>query len=274
MSGDLSISDGNCDYASFSSSPSIGFQPERCIYQIKVILVGDSNVGKTSLLKQYSTNKFSPDYKASINAEFEKKNVSFNATVGAELTIWDTCGSEKYRSITKQYYKDSHGVLLLFDLTDRGSFDNLTDWVNDLKNNCDEYITIIIVGNKNDMEDKRQVSQNEIDDYVKKNNFEYFSVSAKTGASVGILFEKIAHMCVDKMIEYEKQEKEKENNKQEPETVMNDNNTKTTTTANTSNMKKMNISKKKEKVGGPFTGEVTFKEKLKEESKDKHVGCC
>lgn len=272
MSGDLSVSDGNCDYASFSSSPSTGFQVERFIYQIKVILVGDSNVGKTSLLKQYSTNTFSPDYKASINVECEKKNVSFNATVGAELTIWDTCGSEKYRSITKQYYKDSHGVLLLFDLTDRGSFDNLTDWVQDLKNNCDEYITIIIVGNKNDMEDKRQVSQSEIDDYVQKNNFEYVSVSAKTGASVGILFEKIAHMCVDKMIEYEKQEKEKEN-KQEQEVVVNDNTTKATT-VNTSNTKKMNISKKKEKCGGPFTGEVTFKEKLKEESKDKHVGCC
>lgn len=266
MSNDLSVSDGNCDYASFSSSPSTGFQVERDIYQLKVILVGDSNVGKTSLLMQYSTNRYSPDYKASINVECKTQKLSFNPTTGAELTIWDTCGSEKYRSVTRQYYKDSHGVLLLFDLTDRSSFDNLANWVQDLRSYCDEYITITVVGNKNDMEDKRQVSQSEIDDFVQRNGFEYVSVSAKTGANVEIVFQKLARMCVDKMKTYEQHAKD---NKAEQEIVVDDNATKETSSA-----KKMNISKKKEKCGGPFTGEVTFKEKLKEESKDKNVGCC
>ena len=99
-----------------NSSPNIPHEVfvNRTIYQFKIILIGDSNVGKTSLINRFMGYEFQENYACTINADFKIKTLTIDQATGAELTVWDTCGQEKFRSLTRQYFKDAHGIIISF----------------------------------------------------------------------------------------------------------------------------------------------------------------
>ena len=126
----------------------------------KVVLIGDSGVGKTNLLSRYLKNEFSFDSKTTVGVEFGAKKLEIDG-VKIKAQIWDTAGQERFRSITNAYYKGAKGALLVYDVTRRETFENINKWVPELKQTGDKDVTIILVGNKTDLENERQVSTEE-----------------------------------------------------------------------------------------------------------------
>jgi Ras-related protein Rab-11A len=126
----------------------------------KVVLIGDSGVGKSNILLRYLKNEFSFDTKATVGVEFGSKKFEMDGyTIKAQ--IWDTAGQERYKSITNAYYKGAKGALLVYDVTRKDTFDNVDKWIPDLKTNGDEQVTILLIGNKCDLEKQRQVTKEE-----------------------------------------------------------------------------------------------------------------
>ena len=125
----------------------------------------------------------------------------------ADMQIWDTAGEEKFMSITRQYYTNSHGALVIYDLTNKDSFIKMSKWIKDLKDNAPKNITIMIVGNKSDLTNKKVNLENELKNYKEK--YEHFEVSAKTGTNVTLAFEKLAFKTIEKIREENKKGSEK-----------------------------------------------------------------
>ena len=117
-------------------------------YEFKIILLGSISVGKTAILSRYISNEFNENYKCTIKSEYRMKIVNLNNSIQAKLNIWDTCGDEKFRAITRQYYKDSQGILLVYDISNRSSFDMIDNWVEDIRNNAPADVIVFLVGNK------------------------------------------------------------------------------------------------------------------------------
>ena len=164
--------------------------------EFKVILLGDSSVGKTSILSRYITDEFSSFYKCTINVEFKTKLIRIDKFTNVNLKIWDTVGSERFRSMTKQYYNNTDGIVLIFDLTDLSTFKNLSSWLEEIKNNSQPNVEIIIVGNKCDMENKRKIEYNEAMFFADKLGYQYIETSAKDGTNVLLVFEDLTRkMC-------------------------------------------------------------------------------
>ena len=162
------------------------------IHQFQLILLGDIAVGKSAILKRFIDDDFTSDYFCTVGVEFNIKTIQLSDSSFADLKIWDTCGEEKYRTITRQYYTNCDGVVLVFDLANKISFTKLDSWIDDIENNAPEDVAIIIVGNKKDLKDSIEVDQNMISEYFKKHsNINYVEVSALTGEGIGI-FEDIS----------------------------------------------------------------------------------
>lgn len=171
---------------------------DRTIYQFKIILIGDTCVGKTTLVNRFMGYEFDDKYKCTISADFKVKLLAIDPKIGAELTIWDTCGHEKFRSLTRQYFKDAHGIVLVYDVCDRKSFFNLNSWVKEINNNKTQDASIVLVGNKIDLPE-RVVSKKEAEEYAQKNGFLYVETSSKEGMYIDLPFENLAHDIVDRV---------------------------------------------------------------------------
>ena len=160
---------------------------------IKVILVGDASVGKTSIIGRYLNNSFNENYKCTIQAEQQTKIIKEDEKTSIKMTIWDTVGQEKFRSITRQYYRDCQGAIVVFDLTKKISFERVKDWYNDIKNYGNDDTVILILGNKSDLTGERELSINDIKDKLKEldEEFLYYEVSAKNGNNISMAFDKL-----------------------------------------------------------------------------------
>ena len=168
------------------------------IYQFKIILVGDSNVGKTSLVNRFMGYDFEDNISCTVSADFKIKSVSVTSNIGAELTIWDTCGQERFRSMTRQYFKDAHGVILVFDVSDSKSYNNLSSWLKEIKNNSNRDPDIMLVANKIDIEN-RKITKDTGSKFAEKNGLMYAETSSKEGLNVDSPFEQIAQSLVNKV---------------------------------------------------------------------------
>ena len=168
-------------------------------YIIKILTLGDTTVGKSSIVLRFSDNKFD-DYKfPTIGIDFKTKYIKVKGA-SVKVLIWDTAGQEKFRNIAKQYYKGANGVLLIYDVTNRKSFERIEDWITELKeNNKIEELFIILVGNKIDLEEKREISKEEGDRFALDNNIKFSEVSAKTGDGILDLFNDITKGTMDKI---------------------------------------------------------------------------
>ena len=166
-------------------------------YSIKIILLGDVSVGKTAIINRYIDGKFDDNYSCTINVQSRKKKISFNQDISIEMSIWDTCGEEKFRAITRQYYRESNGILLVFDLNRNKTFLNLTKWMKEIKEVAPKDVLIALIGNKVDL--KREVNKNDVENFAEENNLIYYEISAKDGINVDFAFEKLAKVIIEKM---------------------------------------------------------------------------
>ena len=168
-------------------------------YLLKYIIIGDSSVGKSNILLRYVHNSFNPEFLTTIGVEFGAKNIEINKKI-FKIQIWDTAGQENFRSITRAYYKNSVCALIVYDITNRSSFENIISWIEDCKGQSPKSIFIFLFGNKNDLENERQVSYEEGLEFAKNNNIVFFETSAKTGKNISELFQTSA-IEINKKIE-------------------------------------------------------------------------
>ena len=156
-------------------------------YLLKYIIIGDAAVGKSNLLLRYVHGQFKPEYQLTIGVEFGAKNIEISSKT-FRIQIWDTAGQENFRSITRAYYKNSVCALVVYDISSRDSFNNVMSWIEDCKNQSHKTIFIVLVGNKSDLEDKRQVTYEEGKELADKNELLFFESSAKEGTNVEDIF--------------------------------------------------------------------------------------
>ena len=171
-------------------------------YIIKILTLGDTTVGKTSIVLRYSEDKFHVSNNlATIGIDFKIKQINRGGE-SIKVSIYDTAGQERYQNIIKHYYRGANGILLTFDISNRSTFEKLNFWLKDLKENSDNIneLFICLIGNKIDKENKREVSKEEANKYAKENNFQYFEVSAKTGQGIKSLFDEVIKGTMLKML--------------------------------------------------------------------------
>eukprot|EP01088_Endostelium_zonatum_P017599 TRINITY_DN5269_c0_g1_i3.p1 TRINITY_DN5269_c0_g1~~TRINITY_DN5269_c0_g1_i3.p1 ORF type:complete len:229 (+),score=60.82 TRINITY_DN5269_c0_g1_i3:53-739(+) len=157
-------------------------------YRFKYIVVGPSGVGKSSLLLRFTDQRFDPSIDLTIGVEFGTRELTVNDSL-VKIQIWDTAGQESFKSITRSYYRGAYGALLVYDITNRKSFQYLSGWLEDLRSNADNEMVIMLVGNKADMSDRREITQEEAELFVEEYQLDAFSeTSAKTGKSVDDVF--------------------------------------------------------------------------------------
>ncbi len=156
-------------------------------YLLKYIIIGDEEVGKSNLLSHYIDDRFTSEYQSTIGVEFRAKNVVIRNTT-YRIQMWDTSGKENFRSITRAYYKNSVCALVVYDISSRDSFNNVSTWIEDCRNNSSEKIFMVLIGNKSDLADKRQVSTEEGRELAEKYGLQFYETSAKTGENVNDIF--------------------------------------------------------------------------------------
>ena len=153
----------------------------------KIIFLGDQYVGKSSILNRFYQDKFEPDYQATIGLDFHSKNTEINGE-SIRLLLYDTAGQEKFKSLIPMYIRDANIILVVYDITVKESFIHTEHWVNETKDLRREDAIFALIGNKTDLEDKRQVTSKEAEDFANEKGFIFHEVSAKTGDGVEDLF--------------------------------------------------------------------------------------
>ena len=165
---------------------------------LKIILLGDCGVGKTSIAGRYIDSSFKGNYYATIQVEKRVKIINEDDKTSLRLNIWDTAGQEKFRSITRQFYRDCHGAFIVFDLTKKSSFNEVRNWIDELKTHGNDDTVIIILGNKSDLTAEREISEEDIKNEI-QNNYKYFEVSAKTGNNISLAFDELKKLIMLKI---------------------------------------------------------------------------
>ena len=153
----------------------------------KLLLIGESNVGKTSIILRYIDNEFKPSGISTCGVDVKVKFVSLDNTK-IRLDIWDTAGQERFKGLAKNYFRGANGFILVYDITNKTSFDKLRGWMNDAKEKIENDYKMIVVGNKKDDKKGRQIKFEMLEDFAKKNDVLFFEVSAKTGEGIDKIF--------------------------------------------------------------------------------------
>ncbi|KAJ2160124.1 Ras- protein Rab-2A [Coemansia sp. RSA 552] len=169
-------------------------------YLFKYIIIGDTGVGKSCLLLQFTDHRFLPSHDLTIGVEFGARIVSVDKK-NIKLQIWDTAGQESFRSITRSYYRGAVGALLVYDITRRDTFEHVATWLEDVRKHSNTETTIILIGNKCDLEAKRSVSREEGQKFASDNDLYFIETSAKTANNVEQAFVQTAQDIYEKVQE-------------------------------------------------------------------------
>lgn len=162
-------------------------------FQFRLILIGDSTVGKSSLLKYFTEGKFTDECDPTVGVDFYARLIEVKQGVRVKLQLWDTAGQERFRSITRSYYRNSVGALIVFDITNRRSFENLAGWLHESRAHIEpQKVVYVVVGHKADRDDERQVTTREGRMFAEMNGLKYVETSAKTGQNVEEAFLMVA----------------------------------------------------------------------------------
>ena len=154
----------------------------------KILLIGDSGVGKTSVILRYTKNVFHEEFLNSIGVDFKSKDLNIDGRK-VKLQIWDTAGQERFRTITTSYYRGAHAIAIVFDLTKRQTYEHVKKWMNDINKFAKENVLKLIIGNKSDLINEIQVSYEEVRALASQMKATYFSVSAKKNENINEFFE-------------------------------------------------------------------------------------
>lgn len=159
-------------------------------YLFKVVLIGDSGVGKSNLLSRFTRNEFNLDSKSTIGVEFATRSIQVDSkTIKAQ--IWDTAGQERYRAITSAYYRGAVGALLVYDISKHITYENVTRWLKELRDHADSNIVIMLVGNKSDLRHLRAVPTDDAKAFAAENNLSFIETSAMDASNVELAFQNI-----------------------------------------------------------------------------------
>ena len=164
----------------------------------KVLILGDSTVGKTCFLIRYVDDSYDDSTLATMGMDYRLKNVKMEDGTKVKLHIWDTVGQERYRSISKNFYKGAHAIILIFSIVDKKSFGSVENWINKIKEEASESVSIILVGNKCDLKEERLIPYEEAEKLAKEFNINYFECSAKTGENINVAFNDLIEQMVEK----------------------------------------------------------------------------
>ena len=168
-------------------------------YMFRYIIVGDSNVGKSCLLLQFTDNKFRQNHEATIGVEFGGKTIEIN-NKKIKIQIWDTAGQEIYQAITRGYYKGATGAFVVYDITRKETFEHVEKWLEDVRTNASKDIQVILIGNKKDLESERIISFDEGSALAEKHNILFLETSAKTSFNVKEAFVKSAEKILESIL--------------------------------------------------------------------------
>lgn len=159
-------------------------------YLFKIVLIGDSGVGKSNLLSRFTRNEFNLESKSTIGVEFATRSIKVDGKV-IKAQIWDTAGQERYRAITSAYYRGAVGALLVYDIAKHVTYENVDRWLKELRDHADQNIVIMQVGNKSDLRHLRAVPTDEAKSFAQKNQLSFIETSALEGSNVEEAFTEI-----------------------------------------------------------------------------------
>ena len=166
-------------------------------YIFKIVLIGDTCVGKSCILVRFSDDVFVENYVTTIGVDFRFKTMIIKNKI-AKIQIWDTAGQERYRSITTAYYRGAAAIIICCDSTNKESFYNINNWIDEISKYTDKDVDKLVLMNKCDLVEERQIDKNEISKFEKENGIKIMEVSAKTGNGIDKAFEYIIEKLIDK----------------------------------------------------------------------------
>jgi Ras-related protein Rab-2A len=167
-------------------------------YLLKYIIIGDESVGKSNILLRYAQNQFKPEYKVTVGVEFGARNITINNVV-YRVQIWDTAGQERFRSITRAYYRNSVCAIIVYDVCNRESFYNVQRWIEDCRAQAFPKMMFVLIGNKCDKENEREVQYNEGESLAKELGIMFYETSALTGQGIENLFTETTNIIAERI---------------------------------------------------------------------------
>ncbi|PVU95149.1 hypothetical protein BB561_002030 [Smittium simulii] len=169
-------------------------------FLIKLLLIGDSGVGKSCLLLRFSDDSFTPSFITTIGIDFKIRTIELDGK-RIKLQIWDTAGQERFRTITTAYYRGAMGILLVYDVTDERSFNNIKNWIRNVEQHASEGVNTILIGNKCDMEDRRTVDAERGKQLASEYGLSFLETSAKANINVDEAFFSLARDIKKRIID-------------------------------------------------------------------------
>ncbi|KAI9262568.1 small GTP-binding protein [Helicostylum pulchrum] len=167
-------------------------------YLFKLLLIGDSGVGKSCLLLRFADDTYTESYISTIGVDFKIRTIELDGKV-CKLQIWDTAGQERFRTITSSYYRGAHGIIVVYDVTDNESFENVKEWLREIERYASDGVNRLLVGNKSDLTDKRQVTLSNSKKWADSVNIPILETSAKNSSNVEQAFLTMARQIKEKM---------------------------------------------------------------------------
>ena len=180
-------------------------EDDECEMNFKIVIVGDSFVGKTNIMSKYLKNKFNENSKATVGVEFGSKQFNIEGHL-INAQIWDTAGTEKYKAITSAYYRGAKGGFVVYDITRKDSFKSVDKWVNDLIAAGDKKMIILVIGNKCDLEEKREVTKEQGESKARFLEVAFMETSALSGENLDKAFEMMMNEIYKKIDEIKVEE--------------------------------------------------------------------
>lgn len=176
----------------------------------KILIVGDANAGKTSILDQFTNGSFDGAYISTIGIDFNVKTVTIKDDIKVKLQIWDTCGQERFKALTRSYYRNANAIIIVYDITSPKSFENAKHWIKETELYVDSDVLCVLVGNKSDLYENRKIQYFEGHKLAEEKQLQFFETSAKYDSNIETVFDFIGHMLYDTEKKRKKVEKTKE----------------------------------------------------------------
>ena len=163
----------------------------------KILLLGDSSVGKTCFFMRYIENTFQEIHMSTIGLESKIKTVELDDGRTVKIQLWDTAGQERFHTITKNYYKTAHAIILIFDVTEKATYQNVKNWVEQIREEVSSKVVTVLVGNKIDDVENRKINKEEGEEMAKECGISYFECSAKTGENIDPIFNDLIKKTIE-----------------------------------------------------------------------------
>jgi len=165
---------------------------------VRLLTIGDSGAGKSSLLLRYTQNEFTVEYMPTIGIDFRLKTIDVKGKT-VKVQVWDTAGQERFRTITHNYYRGAHGIALVYDVTQEGSFQNIRKWIQDVRTYAEDSVNIVLIANKSDLDTKRQVERARGQELADEYGIAFFETSAKADILVQEAFTSLVNSVCDRL---------------------------------------------------------------------------